>query len=220
MARPHQLDGENICYHIMARCNNAAHFFKQDLACSLFLSVCEHYRKKYKFSLHAYTIMHNHVHMMLTTSKISISMIMNSLCSVFSHDYNIKCNRVGHFWRRPYKAKVIDSDIYALTCLRYIHDNPVRAHLVETPEQWKWSSHNFYLTEKQKQNIELTPLEAFLSFSNSNSQRKKAYKNMFEYHTDQELELKLFEGKVKANSRRTQQYFNKLTKKRSPVFGK
>jgi putative transposase len=92
--------------------------------------------------IHAYVFMTNHVHLLMTpTNAIGISRVMQYVGGRYAQYFNRRYERTGALWEGRYRAIAIDSDRYLFACYRYIERNPVRAGMVEDPEDYAWSSY-------------------------------------------------------------------------------
>ncbi len=89
--------------------------------------------------------MTNHVHLAVQVGDVSLSRIIQNVSFRYTRYINCRRNQVGHLFQGRYKALLIDADNYLLELVRYIHSNPVRAGMVERPDQYLWSSHSAYL---------------------------------------------------------------------------
>ncbi len=102
--------------------------------------------------------MDNHVHLVIETNSIvNISKIMHALTLSYSVKFRKKYSYSGYVWQRRFKSNVIDGDRYILECLNYIHNNPIRAGMVNKAEDYFWSSYQFYngLENKVKDYIQI-----------------------------------------------------------------
>lgn len=95
--------------------------------------------------IYAFCLMTNHFHVLLEVGAVSLSKFMQRLQTAWSRRFNIRHGRWGHLFQDRFKSRVCDNDAYFKWLLRYIHLNPVRAGLVENPEDWRWSSYREYL---------------------------------------------------------------------------
>ncbi len=101
------------------------------------------------FKLHAFCLMPNHFHMLLEQcSNVKISKLLLKICTSFSMFVNKKYRRVGHVFQDCFKAVHIESNSQLMWASNYIHMNPVKDRLVKTPDQYKWSSYNDYVSER------------------------------------------------------------------------
>jgi putative transposase len=93
--------------------------------------------------IHAYALMTNHVHLLASPLRAdSLPKTLQSVGLRYVQRFNASYERTGTLWEGRYRASVIDSERYLLTCMRYIELNPVRAALVSRPVDYAWSSHS------------------------------------------------------------------------------
>jgi len=140
MARPPRLEFPGALYHVTARGNDRGAVFRDDRDRKEYLDRIEGYRAKFRFQLLAFCLMTNHVHLAIRTGDEPLSRIMAGLQSSFTQWFNRRHGRVGHFFQGRYKAFLVQHDRYFAALLRYIHMNPVRARIVERPDDYRWSS--------------------------------------------------------------------------------
>jgi len=122
----------------------------------------EKYIKKYKeiiidklkespVTILAYCIMHNHSHLLIhSETSEEISKFMHKINTAYSMYYNKINNRVGYVFRNRFKSQEIFNQGQLYTCLRYIHNNPVKANITKTMQEYKHSSYNEFLSGKHK----------------------------------------------------------------------
>jgi len=89
--------------------------------------------------------MDNHYHLLIETPLANLNQLMQNINTSYTVFINRKYGRSGHLFQGRYKAIVIDKDNYLLSLSRYIHLNPVRANIVDSPEQYRWSSYREYV---------------------------------------------------------------------------
>ena len=148
MARPYRLQGENIFYHITNRGNGRQKIFLNNVDFKKFLEYLLKAKEKYSFYLYAYILMSNHYHLLIETRYPNLSKIMQYINSSYTTYFNIKRKKVGHMFQGRYKSIVVDKDNYFLGLTRYIHLNPIRAKMVNRPEEYQWSSYNGFIKRK------------------------------------------------------------------------
>lgn len=137
--------GEGLCYHVRMQCNNKAFRFQLEEDFHQYLNILDESRAKLKFLLHHYVIMHTHVHLILTTpGPALLDQVMRRINQSYAYNYHKRHMRYGHFWTNDYKCSVIDTDKYALACMRYLDRNPIRAGIVQNPQDWRWSAYQHY----------------------------------------------------------------------------
>jgi len=92
-------------------------------------------------AIHAYCLMTNHVHLLLTAGEeFLLPRVMHGLGQRYAYYFNRKYRRTGTLWEGRFKSCIVDSSNYVLACYRYIEMNPVRAGMVSRPEEYPWSS--------------------------------------------------------------------------------
>lgn len=166
--------GQNLCYHVRVQCNNRAFHFADDADFGRYLDILDDCRHRLQFHLHHYVIMNTHVHLMITTpGPFLLNHVMHQLNRRYALDHHKRHLRSGHFWLNGYRCSVVDTDAYALACMRYIDRNPMRAGIVKTPKDWPWSSHRYYTYGDSK--IALTPHPTYLGLARIASKRCELY---------------------------------------------
>jgi putative transposase len=140
MARPLRLEFAGALYHITSRGNERKAIYAEDSDFELFLSLLEKVCQQYNWVVHAYCLMTNHYHLLLETPDANLSQGMRQLNGTYTQAFNRKHRRVGHLFQGRYKGILVDKDAYLLELSRYIVLNPVRAKMVNTPDDWLWSS--------------------------------------------------------------------------------
>jgi len=164
--------------HIIIRGNNREAIFYAEEDYQFYISKLRDACKKHDCALHAYVLMTNHVHLLITPSSDNgISKAIQMLGRYYVQYFNYSYKRTGTLWEGRYKASLIDSTRYLLTCYRYIELNPVRAGMVDHPSEYPWSSYSFnalgqtdYLT---------VPHAEYLSLGRTESGRQQAYRGLF-----------------------------------------
>ncbi|MFT8352551.1 transposase [Clostridium saccharoperbutylacetonicum] len=138
--------------HIIARGNRRNDIFRNEKDYELYLNylleAIEYYENKYKVI--AYVLMTNHVHIMIETTDKDISDLIKRVHGRYALNFNKKYNYIGHLFQDRYMGKLIKDDNYMLALSRYVHLNPVRAGIVEKPGQYKWSSYNVFIGQKEE----------------------------------------------------------------------
>ncbi len=144
MARPLRLDVEHGLYHVIVRGNDRRSVFRDDADRQRYLARLAFYVEKFSFRVVAYCLMDNHVHLAIERGKVPLSKIMAGLQSSYTQYFNRRHERSGHLFQGRYKAFLVEKGRYALALLRYIHENPVKARVVERAEHYGWSSDRYY----------------------------------------------------------------------------
>lgn len=145
MARRARAEVAGGLYHVITRGNNRRQIFNSPADYQKFLSLMAVQKTKLPFYLYAYCLMTNHVHLLIERQTDEIGRIMHRLLTGYSQYYNRKYRRVGHLFQGRHKAILCQSDRYLCKLVRYIHLNPVRARMVDEPQQYPYSGHRAYL---------------------------------------------------------------------------
>jgi putative transposase len=137
-------------------------------------------------AIHAYVLMTNHVHLLLTPrDALAVSCLMQHLGRRYVRKFNERHGRTGTLWEGRFRSSVIDSERYFLVCQRYIEQNPVRAGLVREARDYPWSSHRHYIDGLE--NPLLTEHECFLRMGQTASERRGAYRVLCSENVDDEI---------------------------------
>ena len=135
---------EHGIYHIMLRGANRQEIFHDDADRLRFMETVKRYKKTSAIEVYGWCLMGNHVHLLLKEGKEEISETMKRIGVSFVWYYNRKYLTTGHLFQDRFNSEGVDSLEYLRTVIRYIHQNPVKAGLVQMPEEWKWSSCSGY----------------------------------------------------------------------------
>ena len=156
--------------HVIQRGNNRDVIFVSDEDYRFYLEKLGLACERFSCDLHAYVLMTNHVHLLMTPhAEDSIGKVMQSLGRYYVQYFNCRYRRTGTLWEGRYKATLLDSDTYLLTCSRYIELNPVRAAMVEAPSDYPWSSYSCNAMGKITSLI--TPHELYLELGSTTDDR-------------------------------------------------
>lgn len=140
-------------YHITDRGNRQMSIFMDDKDRYKYMDLLEETRIYYPFTLHAYCLMTNHLHLLLETINHHPQDIMKMLNSRYGIYFNTRHDLVGHVFQGRYKSEMIDSPDYFLNASRYIHLNPVEAQVAQDPAKYKWSSYPAYVSHVKNPHI-------------------------------------------------------------------
>lgn len=182
--------------HIIQRGNNRNVIFCADDDYRFYLERLHESAVKHQCSIHAYVLMTNHVHLLVTPeTKNGISKMMQSLGRCYVQYFNCTYRRTGTLWEGRYKASLIDTESYFLICMKYIELNPVRAKcLVKHPSEYPWSRYHCNATGKYDRLIAHHDL--YLRMGSDEINRQLAYK---EFVAEQLSEGMLSEIRETAN---------------------
>jgi putative transposase len=142
MARPHRLVLPGVALHVVQRGNNKQQCFIDDSDYVVYLHRLRECSARTHCVVHAYCLMTNHVHLLLTpASQSACGDLMRDLGRAYVRHFNHRHRRTGTLWEGRFRSCLVDSAAYVLACYRYIELNPVRAGMVEKPGAYKWSSY-------------------------------------------------------------------------------
>lgn len=177
----------DVPVHIVQRGHNRDAVFFEDEDYQVYLGRLLEASRKYDCAVHAYVLMTNHVHLLLTPADVSgPTRLMQHVGRHYVPFINHKYGKSGSIWEGRYKASLIDSEAYLLSCMRYIELNPVRAQMVAHPAEYRWSSYRSNAEGIADNLISVHPL--YDALANSVDGRKQAYRELFtNYLQDKEL---------------------------------
>ena len=150
MGRQPRIEFDGAWYHVMNRGACKQDVFLNDNNFAAFLRLLNTVHERYKAQVHAYCLMSNHYHLLIHTPLGNISSVMAYVNSMYTRLFNYDHGRDGPIFRGRYHAIIVDSDCYLQQVSRYIHLNPIKAHMAEKPEEYKWSSHRYYISKTPK----------------------------------------------------------------------
>ncbi len=173
-----QINLPDVPQHVIQRGNNRAPCFFEASDYQRYLKVLGEALHHHGCYLHSYVLMSNHVHLLITpTLPYGISIAMQATGRKYVQYINRKYQRSGTLWEGRYKANVIDSDAWMLTCMRYIEMNPVRAGMVSHPGEYPWSS---YVANAQGLTDPLVdPHALYLALGQDLETRQFTYRELF-----------------------------------------
>jgi putative transposase len=141
MPRAPRLVAPGGTVHVVARCNNREFYFTTPEDFAVLLAHLHELVRTYEVTLYAYTLMSNHVHLLLQAPQLdALGRPLRWFLTETAKAFHKVRGRRGHFWERRYRSCLIEDDTYALAALRYLDRNPVRAGLVADPPTYPWSS--------------------------------------------------------------------------------
>lgn len=173
----------NIPLHLIQRGNNRQACFFADDDYRVYLDWLEEYAKKTHCAIHAYVLMTNHVHLLLTPQTESAAgELMKRLGQRYVQYVNRTYRRSGTLWEGRFRSCLTQEESYVLSCYRYIELNPVRADMVTHPAEYRWSS---YRTNAQGMRSSfLIPQTQYQALGSDSKTRYSAYRELFRYHLD------------------------------------
>jgi putative transposase len=178
MARLPRIVLPNVPIHVVQRGNDRMATFRAEDDFLRYRELLRQASERFECAIHAYVLMTNHVHLLLTPpSTEAASQMMQALGTRYVRYVNSRYQRTGCLWEGRFKSSVVDSENYLLTCARYIELNPVRAAIVSSPDHYSWSSYrcNAYGAPDSL----ITPHALYQSLGRSPVERRLAYRALY-----------------------------------------
>jgi putative transposase len=174
MARLPRLTITGYPHHVILRGNNRQEIFRDQADYERMLELLFAHSRAFKVDIHAYVLMGNHLHLLLTPQEdLAVSKMMQAVGRGYVQAFNKAHGRTGTLWEGRYRSTLIQTDLYLLACMAYIDLNPVRAHLVDLPERYAWSSYGHYVGQRVDRLI--TPHALYWALGNTPFAREAAY---------------------------------------------
>ncbi len=183
MPRRARLAIPGLPWHIIQRGNNRTACFYAEQDYRRYLDVLREMAEKFECAVHAYVLMTNHVHLLLTPSrKDSAGLLMKHLGQRYVQYINRSYRRSGTLWEGRFRSCLAQSERYVLACYRYIELNPLRANMVSHPRDYRWSSYR--ANAEGHPDALLRPHPEYLRLGLDESDRLHNYRELFTAHLD------------------------------------
>ncbi len=184
--------------HVIVRGNNRDPIFYADQDYQFYLDKLKQACDKHQCDIHAYVLMTNHVHLLITPHKQdSISKAMQMVGRYYVQYFNKTYKRTGTLWEGRYKATLIDSDQYALICYRYIEMNPVRAiGMAEHPADYPWSSYRYNALGQS--DVLVIQHSLYKALGHTDEARQESYRSLFSTELEEKTLIAIRESTNKA----------------------
>jgi len=167
--------------HVIVRGNNRSEIFRAEADYRFYLEKLQQACEKHGCQIHAYVLMTNHVHLLITPhAEHALAKVLQMVGRYYVQYYNHSYGRTGTLWEGRYKATLIDSATYLLTCMRYIELNPVRAGMVTHPSEYPWSS--YHRNALGAINEMVNPHLEYQRLGRTAESRQAAYRQLFKHH--------------------------------------
>jgi putative transposase len=151
-----------------------------------YLSLLHEFAAHHVCRIHAYVLMTNHVHLVLSPrDPADVTGLMKSVNQRYVQYINRKYERIGSLWAGRFRSSIVDTDLYFLTCQRYVELNAVRAGIVSHPAQYPWSS--FRANAWGFISPVVDPHDLFLALGPTGESRRSSYRALFEQEIHPDL---------------------------------
>ena len=144
MPRQPRIKSSSGIYHIMLRGINQQAIFEDEEDREKLIETLATYKAISGYKIFAYCLMSNHIHLLLKVEKEDIEQIIKRVAGSYVYWYNRKYYRRGHLFQDRFKSEPVEDDTYFMTVLRYIHQNPIKAKITKTMDEYKYSSYHDY----------------------------------------------------------------------------
>ena len=183
MPRPPRLEIPGVPLHVIQRGNNRGACFFGDVDRRFYLKCLGEASRRGGCAIHAYVLMTNHVHLLVTpTVPGAAARMLQDLGRRYVRVINTIHGRTGTLWEGRFKSSVVTTERHLLACHRYIEMNPVRAGIASTALSYPWSSHRHY-AEGQSDPL-ISEHDCFLSLGQDPKERHHAFRRLFAQDLD------------------------------------
>jgi putative transposase len=179
MPRKPRIEFSGAFYHVIVRGNQKQRVFKDAADFQKYLLTLTVYKNRSGCRIYAYVLMNNHVHLLIETADIPLSKAMQGVNQTYTMYFNRKYRTVGHLFQGRYKAILCDRDAYLLGLVKYIHQNPLRAKIVDRLDAYSWSSHHAYTGKNNPLSLVDTD-QVLRLFSEKRSRALRKYREFME----------------------------------------
>ncbi len=177
MARLSRLSLPGFAHHVMQRGNNRQAIFATAADYQFMLDLINENARKFGIAIHAYVLMSNHFHLLVTPETAQgLPLMMQALGRRYVRQFNALQGRSGTLWEGRYRSALIQSERHLLNCMVYIDLNPVRAGLVAQPQDYPWSSFGRFAGLRVERL--LSPHPIYWELGNTPFAREAAYSEM------------------------------------------
>ena len=164
--------------HVIQRGNDRSPVFAGARDCLFYLDCLADGARNHGVAIHAYVLMGNHVHLLVSPSHANaVPRMMQSVGRRYVGRFNALHERTGTLWEGRYKATLVDSEAYMFSCHRYIELNPVRAGMVTEPGDYRWSSYRANAYGAIDSVVTAHPM--FLALAKHEDERHDTYRRLF-----------------------------------------
>jgi putative transposase len=198
MPRKRRIALAHYPHHIIQRGHNRKNVFRTEKDRITYLDTLKEFRQTLGLQVYGYCLMTNHVHLIVDpgADPANLSLLMKRLAGRHTRRINRLERKTGTSWEGRFKCSPIESDRYLLACTRYVDLNPVRAKMVEAPEDYPWSSYRARIGLVTCDWLDPDP--CFLALASTHERRQQLYRAFVEQGVH-EHELKFIRGAVHRN---------------------
>lgn len=196
MARLARLTLGGYLHHVVQRGHNRQAVFVDAADRIFFLDQLEQASRQHGVAVHAYTLMENHFHLLLTPQTDgALPRMMQALGRSYVRYFNNRHGHSGTLWEGRYRCTVVQAPVYALACMAYLDLNPVRIGAARCSSDYAWSSHGHYVGLRSERL--LTPLPAYWALGNTPFAREAAYADLVAKGNSAEMDAALGQSAIR-----------------------
>jgi putative transposase len=175
MPRPRRVFIADVSIHVIERGHNHMTVFYDEDDYASYLALLERMSMRYGVAVNAFALMSTHTHFIASPADAAgLPNMMKDLGGSYARHFNRRYKRIGTPWNGRYRGLLIHDERYWLTCLRYVEQNPVRAGIVASPDDYRWSSYPAHARGEWPE--WLTPHRVYLALGSSAEERQIAYR--------------------------------------------
>lgn len=199
-------------YHVVARGNNRQDIFLNNSDKKYIMALIKEKSEKYEVQIYAYCIMSNHLHILLKADFSDLSLCMKQINHTYAIYYNVKYGKCGHVFQGRFCSYCVEEESYLISCIRYIHNNPVRANIISDIQKYPFSSAKEYFYTKKENTTKLISDAVFEFLKNRfrNSEEFLAFHRIF----DSEGFIDIEEEKEEYDFQRVKMYIQNIVEKK------
>lgn len=177
MPRKARVVSKTNIYHVMLRGVNQQIIFEDEEDFRYFISILSMCRDICGYTIFAYCLMNNHIHLLMEEGTEPLSIVFKRICDRYVYWYNHKYERMGHLFQDRFRSEPVETERYFLIVIRYIFQNPVKAGIVSKVNQYRWYNYQAYLglkdfTDTKKVLRCFAGINEFEFFMNSDANEK------------------------------------------------
>lgn len=182
MARLPRISFAGLPHHVIQRGHNGQAVFLQAADYQLMLDLLLEYARKFDVAVHAYVLMPDHFHLLLTPQAVTgLPQLLQAIGRRYVRQFNDQQGRTGTLWDGRYRCTVLQPELFVLPCMAYMDLNPVRSGLAAMAADYAWSSHGHYIGRRVDRLV--TPHAQFWGLGNTPFAREAAYAELVQAGT-------------------------------------
>jgi putative transposase len=198
MPRPPRLEIPGVPLHVIQRGVNRSSCFFTDVDRRFYLKCLAKYAGQRQVAVHAYVLMGNHVHLLVTPRfEGGVAAMIQDMGRTYVRTINSLHGRTGTLWEGRFKSSLVDTETYLMACHRYIELNPVRAGMTRRASEYPWSSHAHHAGGER--NPLITEHESYRVLGNGCESRQRNFSSLFDCPVPEE-QVELIRRSANANA--------------------